>query len=67
MTFEKDSLIYLNLTSIVKETNELIETTLEEKAKEHNVYDPTKKYTGRNWRGMGARGIRQQIKRNVCR
>jgi peptidylprolyl isomerase len=47
MPFEKDSLIYLNLTSIVKETNELIETTLEEKAKEHNVYDPTRKYTGR--------------------
>jgi peptidylprolyl isomerase len=47
MTFEKDSLIYLNLTSTVKETNELIETTLEEKAKEHNVYDPTRKYTSR--------------------
>jgi peptidylprolyl isomerase len=47
MTFEKDSLIYLNLTSKVKETNELIETTLEEKAKEHNVYDPTRKYTSR--------------------
>lgn len=47
MPFEKDSLIYLNLTSIVKETNELVETTLEEKAKEHNVYDPTRKYTGR--------------------
>jgi len=47
MPFEKDSLIYLNLTSIVKETNELIETTLEEKAKEHNVYDPTRKYTTR--------------------
>jgi peptidylprolyl isomerase len=47
MTFEKDSLIYLNLTSKVKETNELIETTLEEKAKEYNVYDPTRKYTSR--------------------
>jgi len=47
MPFEKDVLIYLNLTSTVKETNELIETTLEEKAKEHNVYDPTRKYTSR--------------------
>jgi len=47
MPFEKDSLIYLNLTSTVKETNELIETTLEEKAKEYKVYDPTKKYNSR--------------------
>ena len=47
MPFEKDSLIYLNFTSTVKETNELIETTLEEKAKEHKVYDPTKKYNNR--------------------
>jgi FKBP-type peptidyl-prolyl cis-trans isomerase 2 len=45
MPFEKDSLVYLNLTSTVKETNELIETTLEEKAKEHNAHDPTRKYT----------------------
>ncbi|MGQ9782247.1 MAG: FKBP-type peptidyl-prolyl cis-trans isomerase [Nitrososphaeria archaeon] len=47
MPFEKGSLIYLNLTSTVKETNELIETTLEEKAKEYKVHDPTKKYTSR--------------------
>ena len=44
MPFEKDRLIYVNLTSTVKETNELIETTLEDKAKEFNVYDPTRKY-----------------------
>ncbi|MEM3403599.1 MAG: FKBP-type peptidyl-prolyl cis-trans isomerase [Nitrososphaeria archaeon] len=45
MPFEKDALVYLNLTSTVKETNELIETTLEEKAKEYNSHDPTRKYT----------------------
>lgn len=47
MPFEKGSLIYLNLTSTVKESNELIETTSEEKAKEYKVHDPTKKYSSR--------------------
>lgn len=47
MPFEPGTLIYANLTGIVKETNELIETTLEEKAKEYNVFDPTRKYNPR--------------------
>jgi len=44
MPFERGALVYVDLTGIVKETNELIETTLEDKAKEYNVYDPTRKY-----------------------
>ncbi|MEM1986033.1 MAG: FKBP-type peptidyl-prolyl cis-trans isomerase [Nitrososphaeria archaeon] len=47
MPFETGTLVYANLTGIVKETNELIETTLEEKAKEYNVFDPTRKYNPR--------------------
>ncbi len=47
MPFEQGTLVYVNLTGIVKETNELIETTLEDKAKEYNVFDPTRKYRPR--------------------
>jgi peptidylprolyl isomerase len=47
MPFEQGTLVYVNLTGIVKETNELIETTLEDKAKEYNVFDPTRKYMPR--------------------
>ncbi len=47
MPFEQDTLVYVNLTGIVKETNELIETTLEDKAKKYNVFDPTRKYNPR--------------------
>jgi peptidylprolyl isomerase len=47
MPFEQGTLVYVNLTGIVKETNELIETTLEDKDKEYNVFDPTRKYMPR--------------------
>jgi peptidylprolyl isomerase len=45
MTLEKGSLILINYTANVKETNKIFETTDEQEAKSSNVYDPARKYT----------------------
>lgn len=47
MALEKGSLVLLNYTAKVKETDEIIETTMEEDAKKFNVYDPTRTYEPR--------------------
>ncbi|MFQ5940480.1 MAG: FKBP-type peptidyl-prolyl cis-trans isomerase [Nitrososphaerales archaeon] len=47
MALEKGSLVLLNYTARVKDTDEVIETTLEEDAKKFNVFDPTRTYEPR--------------------
>lgn len=47
MPIEKGSLIFANYTAKVKDTGEVIETTLEDQAKKLNVYDATRKYEPR--------------------
>jgi peptidylprolyl isomerase len=47
MAIEKGSLVLLNYTAKVKETDEAIETTVEEDAKKFNIYDPTRTYEPR--------------------
>ncbi|HXG05933.1 MAG TPA: FKBP-type peptidyl-prolyl cis-trans isomerase [Nitrososphaera sp.] len=56
MPFEKGSLILVDYTARVKDTNEVFETTIEEEAKKAaHLYDPTRKYeprlvsVGENW------------------
>lgn len=44
MALEKGSLVLLNYTAKVKETDEVIETTIEEDAKKFNIVDPTRTY-----------------------
>jgi peptidylprolyl isomerase len=47
MTLEKGSLILINYTANVKDTNKIFETTDEQEAKNTNVYDPARKYAPR--------------------
>jgi peptidylprolyl isomerase len=47
MALEKGSLVLLNYTAKVKDTDEVIETTVEEEAKKFNVFDPTRTYEPR--------------------
>lgn len=44
MTFNKGSLILIDYTAKVKDTNEVFETTIEAQAKEHSLYDSNVKY-----------------------
>jgi len=44
MTFSKGSLILVDYTSIVKDTGEVFETTIEEEANKHSFQDPNIKY-----------------------
>jgi len=44
MTFSKGSLILVDYTSKVKDTEEVFETTIEEEAKKHSFHDPNVKY-----------------------
>ena len=44
MTFTKGSLILVNYTAKVKDTQEVFETTIEENAKKHSIYDANIKY-----------------------
>ena len=44
MAFNKGSLILVDYTSKVKDTDEIFETTIEEEAKKHSLHDPTIKY-----------------------
>jgi peptidylprolyl isomerase len=47
MPLEKGSLILVDYTARVKDTNEVFDTTREEEAKKTNFYDPTHKYEPR--------------------
>lgn len=47
MPLEKGSLVLLDYTAKVKDTNEVFETTREEEAKKTDLYDPTRKYEPR--------------------
>ncbi len=47
MALEKGSLVLMNYTAKVKDTDEVIETTIEEDAKKFNVFDPTRSYEPR--------------------
>jgi len=47
MTFDKGSLILLDYTARIKDNGEIFETTIEEDAKQSNLYDPTRKYEPR--------------------
>ena len=47
MTLEKGSLILIDYTAKVKDTNVTFETTREEEAKRSDVYDPTRRYEPR--------------------
>src|SRR5919198_3025420 len=47
MPLEKGSLILVDYTAKVKDTNEVFDTTQEEEAKKTNFYDPTHKYEPR--------------------
>ncbi len=44
MTFNKGSLILVEYTAKVKDTNEVFETTIEAEAKKHSIHDPSIKY-----------------------
>ena len=44
MTFSKGSLILVDYTAKVKDSNEIFETTIEEEAKKHSIHDPNIKY-----------------------
>jgi peptidylprolyl isomerase len=44
LTFNKGSLILVDYTAKVKDTNEVFETTIESEAKKHSLHDPTIKY-----------------------
>ncbi len=44
MTFTKGSLIQIDYTAKVKDSDEIFETTLEEEAKKHSIHDPNIKY-----------------------
>jgi peptidylprolyl isomerase len=47
MPLEKGSLILVDYTARVKDTNDVFDTTREEEAKKTNFYDPTHKYEPR--------------------
>ncbi len=47
MPFSKGSLLLVDYTARVKDTNEVIDTTSDEEAKKHNIYDPNKVYEPR--------------------
>jgi peptidylprolyl isomerase len=44
MTLEKGSLILIDYTANIKDTSKIFETTIEEDAKNSDLYDPTRKY-----------------------
>jgi len=44
MTFSKNSLILVDYTAKVKDTQEVFETTIEDEAKKHSIHDPDIKY-----------------------
>jgi peptidylprolyl isomerase len=44
LTFEKGSLILVDYTAKVKDTDEIFDTTIEEDAKKHSIHEPNVKY-----------------------
>ncbi len=44
MAFSKGSLILVDYTGKVKDTNQVFDTTIEEEAKKHSIHDPNVKY-----------------------
>ena len=44
MTFDKGSLIIVDYTAKVKDSNEVFDTTIEEDAKKHSIYEQNVKY-----------------------
>jgi len=44
LTFEKGSLILIDYTAKVKDTEEIFDTTMEEEAKKHSIYESNVKY-----------------------
>lgn len=47
MPFSKGSLLLVDYIATVKDTNEVIDTTSEEEARKHNIYDPNRVYEPR--------------------
>lgn len=47
MTLEKGTLILVDYTAKIKDTNQVFETTSEEDAKKNNIYDPNRRYGSR--------------------
>ena len=47
MTLERGSLILVDYTAKVKDSNEVFETTREEEAKKSDLFDPTRRYEPR--------------------
>ena len=47
MALEKGSLVLVNYTAKIKDTNEAFDTTIEEDAKKFNIHDPTRTYEPR--------------------
>jgi peptidylprolyl isomerase len=47
MTLEKGSLVLIDYTAKLKDTNQMFETTREEEAKKLDLYDATRKYEPR--------------------
>ena len=44
MSLDKGSLVYINYTAKIKDTDEVIETTYEAEAKKLGTHDPTKRH-----------------------
>ena len=44
MTFDKSSLILVDYTAKVKDTDEVFDTTIEEEAKKHSIHESNVKY-----------------------
>lgn len=44
MTLDRGSLVLINYTAKIKDSNKIFETTMEEEAKKSDLYDPTRKY-----------------------
>ncbi len=44
MTFEKGSLILVDYSAKVKDSEEIFETTIEDEAKKYSIHDPNVKY-----------------------
>jgi len=47
LTFNKGSLLLIDYTAKVKDSNEIFDTTIEEEAKKHSLHDPNVKYQPR--------------------
>jgi len=68
MSLDKGSLVYINYTAKIKDTDEVIETTYEAEAKKLGTHDPTKRYepklvcVGEGWVLQGLDEVLQKRK-----